>query len=90
MGDRLDTIFMQLDKIVRCHGSHVEALSPDVDRSRSRQDLEDPDGAGRGGPGITEDRLVFAVDQGSMRGIRLESKYGSRLVERLFDSTTAA
>ncbi len=80
---------MQLHEIVRSYGRHVEALGIDIDGSWGWQDLEDPDSAGWGRPGIAEDRLVFAVEQGGVGRIWFKRKYGSRLVKRLFDSTTA-
>lgn len=81
---------MQLDEVIGRDGRHVEALGVDVDGRGSRQQLEDPDGAGGSGPGIAEDGLVVAVDKSSVGRVRLESKSSSRLVESLFNSTAVA
>lgn len=79
---------MELHKVIGRHSRQVKTLGPDVDRSGSWQDLEDPEGASGGGPGIAEDGLVFTVDQSGVGRVRFESESGSRLVERLFNSTT--
>lgn len=83
-------ILVQLDEVVRGHGGHVEALGVDVDRGRGGQDLEDPEGAGGGGPGVAEDGLVVAVDQGGMGAVGLKGEFGGCLVESLLDSVTMA
>lgn len=81
---------VELNVIVWVRGGQVHALHPNIDRRGLGEELQQPDSAGAGGPGIAKDRLVIAVYVANMRRIWEGSDLGGGLVEGGLDTATVA
>lgn len=90
LGRRLEAFIPHFDDVIGCYGCHIQSPRPDVDRSRLRKDLEDPDRTDWGGPRVAENRLVLAIDEGGMGGAGCNGPFSGGLVERGLDLATVA
>jgi hypothetical protein len=62
-------------------GREIQGLPVDIDRSRGRQHLKDPERTRAGTPAIAQRLLIFAVQAREMGGVGLGRELGSRLLE---------
>jgi hypothetical protein len=90
LGLLLVAILLQLDKVIAGNGGHVEALGPQVDGSRGRQHLKDPESTGGRRPGVAQNRLILTVEHGSVGSAGGDSELGCSLVEGLLDAIAVA
>lgn len=81
----LGLLGVEVEKSLAGGGGQVETSAVDVDGRRRGQHLEHPEGPGARGPGVAEDGLVVAVDQGRVRGVGQSSELARGLVEGSFD-----
>lgn len=80
----------ELDEVIGRGGRKVQSLLVDVHGRGGRKHVEGPDGSGAGGPRITQDRLVVAVEHAHVRRAREDGELGGRFVEGLLNVAAVA